>query len=434
MPYPAARRFGEMSYQIRLYGQLKHEYGARGIERIFGHVEKCLQAARRRMERLPIDKALAKKEPDALPRIRALRPKGPRRMWKSFDAVAYPARLEGALLARMAGCTLGAIVEGWEVKAMQDWAKQIGDPFPPTRYWSRAKDPERTRYSASRCKEYTLPLMNGVPVDDDIAYTLIGLLIVEEYGPKFTTADVGRAWVKYLPVACTAEEVALKNLKAGIPANRAALKGNPYVQWIGADIRSDPWGWLAPGWPEKAAEMAYRDAYLSHRRNGIYGEMFFAAAQAAAFAADDPVEAIRIGVTEIPRDCTLAHDVKWALREGKRIRDYRQARAAVDKRFKGMHQVHTNNNACLSIFGLMIGGLDVTKVISQTVAMGLDNDCTAATSGSIVGAVVGRKGVPKHWHAKFNNTVRSYLIGKPRFGIDDLVRRFTKQAGAIAGG
>ena len=433
MSYPVAPKFDQTARQIRLYAQLKHEYGARGIEKIFAKTEKRLQAMAREMERLPVGKALARKEPDALSQIRALRPAGPRRMWKSFDAKSYAERLEGALLARMAGCTLGAIVEGWEIKAMADWAAKCGDPFPPARYWSKARDPERTRYGVSKCGEYTRPLMNGVPVDDDIAYTLIGLLIVEEYGPKFTTADVGKAWMKYLPVACTAEEVALKNLKAGISARKAADKDNPYVQWIGADIRSDPWAYMAPGWPEKAAEMAYRDAYLSHRRNGIYGEMFFAAAQAAAFAADDPIEAIRIGLTEIPKDCSLTRAVKWALREGRRIRNFRRAREAVDRKFKGMHAVHTTNNACLTIFGLMIGGLDVTRVISQTVAMGLDNDCTAATAGSIVGAVVGKKGVPKQWYAKFNNTVRSYLIGKPRFAIDDLVRRFGRQAARVAG-
>jgi hypothetical protein len=60
--------------------------------------------------------------------------------------------------------------------------------------------------------------------------------------------------------------------------------------------------------------------------------------------------------------------------------------------------------------------------------MGLDNDCTAATAGSIVGAVVGRKGVPGHWTRRFNGTVHSYLVGRPRFGIDDLLDRFERQA------
>jgi ADP-ribosylglycohydrolase len=251
----------------------------------------------------------------------------------------------------------------------------------------------------------------------------------------FSTDDVGTAWLKYLPYACTAEDVALKNLKRGVPAGAAAERDNPFVQWIGADIRSDPWAFLAPGLPERAAEMAHRDARLSHRRNGIYGEMFFAAAQSAAFAVDDPVEALRVGLTEIPRGCALARDVRWALKEGRGIRGYADARTAVDERFKGMHWVHTSNNARLTVFGLMIGGTDVTRVISEVVAKGMDNDCTAATAGCIVGAVVGRRRVPAHWHRRFHDTVRSYLIGRPEFRIGGLIDRFARQAAKqFAGG
>ena len=83
---------------------------------------------------------------------------------------------------------------------------------------------------------------------------------------------------------------------------QAAELENPYLNWIGADIRSDPWGYAAPGWPEKAAEIAYRDAYVSHRRNGIYAAMYFSAAISAAFTVNDPVDALKIGLEEIPAE------------------------------------------------------------------------------------------------------------------------------------
>jgi len=311
---------------------------------------------------------------------------------------------------------------------MEKLARETDMAFPPTDYWVRVPDPYRVRYGMSKHEDYTRDRMKGVPVDDDIVYTLLGLLIAEDYGLDFTVDEVGKGWLKYLPVACTAEDVALKNLKKGVPAAKAAEKENPYCQWIGADIRSDAGGDMAPGYPEFAAEMAYHDACLSHRRNGVYGEMFFSAAISAAFAVDDPMEALTIGLTEIPSGCELTKGVKWALNEAKHIHDYKAARAAVDERFAGMHRVHTINNACLTIFGLAIGGTDVTKVLSETVAMGLDNDCTAATAGSIVGAIVGKAGVPEQWTRPFGNTVHSYLIDRPKFKITDLVRRFAVQA------
>jgi len=425
--YPTLPDFKTLSDKITLYTQLKHEYGARGIDNILRKLDRALKSAQHDLQRLPADRELAAKEPSGLKEISALRPKGPR-LISSPTAREYAPRLEGALLARMAGCTLGAPVEMWDIKGMKELATANGDAFPPVNYWSRLPFPYHTRYGVSKCEEYTRSGMKNVPVDDDIVYTLLGLLIVEKYGPGFSTGDVGKAWLKYLPTACTAEDIALKNLKASVPATRAAEKENPYCEWIGADIRADPWGYMAPGWPERAAEMAWRDAYLSHRRNGIYGEMYFAAVIAAAFVVDDPVEALKIGLSEIPRDCSLAKAVRWALKVAPKIRNYKQARAMVDKHFPGMSTVHTINNTCLTIWGVTIGGTDVTKVIGETVAMGYDNDCTAATAGSIVGAVVGRKGVPKQWHCPFNNIVNSYFYSNPKFRIDDLVRRFTKQA------
>ena len=368
------------------------------------------------------------KQLEDLARIRTLRPRGPRRLWQHLDTRTYAERLEGALLARMAGCTLGAPVEFWPIEKMKALAVRNGDEFPPADYWSSVPEPEKKRYGLSRRRQYTRDGIDGVPVDDDIAYTLLGLLVLEDHGPGFTVADNGAAWLKYLPYACTAEEVALRNLRKGVPAERAGEVDNPFAEWIGADIRSDPWGYAAPGLPERAADMAWRDASLSHRGSGVHGAMLFSAAIAAAFAVDHPVEAIEIGLTEIPRACRLVREVRWALKVGPTIRDYAQARAVVDDRFAGMDAVHTVNNACLTIFGLMIGGRDVTRVIGQTVAMGMDNDCTAATAGSIAGAVVGKSGVPEHWHMNFNNTVHSYLIGKRRFRISALVKRFTRQA------
>jgi len=429
--YPKEHDLKHLVERLALYAQLKHEYGAHNIEPVLKKAEKSLRGALRDLRALPNDAKLAAREPNDLHAVRALRPAGPRRMWPAFDASVYRDRLEGALLARMAGCTLGAPVEFWSIESMKNLARENNERFPPKDYWSYVPDPFKKRYQLSPRQAYTRTHMDGVPVDDDIAYTLLGLLVVEDHGPKFTVADNGKAWIKYLPYACTAEDIALKNLKKGVPASQAGAKDNPYCEWIGADIRSDPWGYMAPAYPEFAADMAYRDAYISHRRNGVYGEMYFSAVIAAAFAVNDPVEALEIGLTEIPRSCAMAQAVRWALTEAPKIRNYKQARAAVDKKFAGMHGVHTILNACLTIWGVTIGGLDLDKVLGETVAMGLDNDCTAATAGSIVGAVVGKKGVATHWTKSFNNTVHSYLIKKPNFRIDDLVNRFTKQADRV---
>lgn len=414
---------------VLLWADLRSEQGLA--------VRKKMTALASRLRALQRDLASARRragderrEPNALAAIQALRPAGPRRMWDRFRAGEYADRVRGAFLGRAAGCTLGAPVEGWTPQRMKKLADYHRAAFPPVNYWPDADQPYEVRYGMDARVNYTLKAMRHIPVDDDMTYTLLGLLILEDFGTDFTTADVGAAWVKYLPMACTAEHVALTNLKAGVSWRRAGVKNNPFMEWIGADIRSDPWGYACPGWPERAAEMAYRDAYLSHRYNGIYGEMYFSAVIAAAFATGDPVEALRVGLTEIPTTCRLYADVAWALKTAPKVRDHVAAKKLVDKRFGGMSTVHTNNNACLTVWGVTIGRTDLTRAIGQTVAMGYDCDCTAATVGSIVGAAIGAKKIPARWIKPFRNRCRTYMKRREWFTVPDIGRRFARVARA----
>ncbi|MCK8060276.1 MULTISPECIES: ADP-ribosylglycohydrolase family protein [unclassified Fusibacter] len=426
--YPKLPDFETLGNLIRDYSTLKVEEGAQGVAEILSGLDESLIKCLEKLKNLEGSKALALEEPNSLEEIRKLRPHGPRRMPQKLSKVEFLDKLKGGFYSRLAGCTLGAPVEFWSVDDMKNWADYCAEPFPPVDYWSKTKHPNEIRYTKGDFVEYTKENLDKVPVDDDIAYTLLGLMVMEKYGLDFTTEDVAEAWKVYLPMAYTAELITLDHLKEGISVHEACEKDNPYSQWIGADIRIDSYGYVTPGNPEKAAELAYRDAILSHRRNGVYGAMFFAAAIAAAFVSEDTIDAIEIGLTEIPQNCLLAQDIKWALQVREQVKDYKDARSLVDQRFEGMSHAHTNNNACLTIFGLHIGGSDIGKVIAETVAMGMDNDCTAATAGSIAGIVYGVKNLGEHWYLPFNDTIDTYLNGINEFKISDVLERYIRLA------
>jgi len=421
----------DIDRSINHWAQLKAETGADGLADKMAEIKSVIAEKLAELRALPEDPALRAAEPDDLNAIRALRPDGARRYWSALPEETFRDRLEGAIMGRFAGCVLGSIVECWEIEKMERWAAYLGDAFPPDDYWSEAERPNDLKYQTSPRETFTRSKMDGVPTDDDIIYTQLGMLILEDYGPDFSVDDVGAAWVKYLPHAATAEGVALRNLHAGLPPMEAAVADNPFMFWIGADIRSDPWGYAAPGYPEKAAEFAWRDATISHRRNGIYGAMYFSAVISAAFALADPLKALEAGLAEIPADCLLARELRWALDKADDIKHFREARETVDRRYAGMHRIHTINNAVLTVWGLKVGGDDYSKVIGETVAMGLDNDCTAATAGSIFGAAYGADAIPEHWTRNFNNKVYSYIIGVEKFALDDMVERFAALAGKV---
>lgn len=410
---------------IEAYAALKTEFGANDtVDRFRKKVDCIMEELEKEVISIPVDPVLEACEPDEYEIILGQCDLGN----KAKPVTNLRNRLMGAVYGRFAGCLLGVPVEGMSIEAMQKLAEIAHMPYPPESYWEIVDRPLDYQYNRDKRENYSLSKMNGVAVDDDITYTILGLLIMETYGFEFTTEDVGEYWKNHLSYACTAEYAALENLRRGIPAKQAALYNNPYIQWIGADIRADGFAYAAAGNPHLAAHMGYKDAYLSHRRNGIYGEMFWAAAEAAAFTETDPIEAIKIALREIPRQCALHLDVEWALKVGPSIKNYKEARKAVDERFGAMSAVHTNNNACLTIFGLMLGEGNFTKTISNTVAMGMDNDCTAATAGSVIGAIVGSQGIDPVWTQAFHDEVRTYIYGAETLSLENVVSRFERLA------
>ena len=194
-------------------------------------------------------------------------------------------KLYGAWMGRICGCMLGKTVEGIKSDELTRFLKETNN-FPLNRYINRT-DLDKVNLS-----EYSYDFLHRIyadeidcmPVDDDTNYVVLAQLIFDEYGEEFTPDDVASAWLRYQPkdAYCTAERVAFCNFVKGYRPPQSAVHKNPYREWIGAQIRGDYWGYINPGNPENAAEMAWRDASISHVKNGIYGEMFVSAMIASA--------------------------------------------------------------------------------------------------------------------------------------------------------
>ena len=82
------------------------------------------------------------------------------------------------------------------------------------------------------------------------------------------------------------------------------------------------------------------------------------------------------------------------------------------------------NNFIFSQFLGCCPFLGCSNKTDTAVGMGLDNDCTAATCGSITGAICGMAGVEEKWYAPFHDRVRTYIIGAEELSIEDVADRF----------
>ena len=201
-----------------------------------------------------------------------------------------------------------------------------------------------------------------MPVDDDTNYTVLAQLIIDNHGRDFTPYDVSQNWLYYQSKNsyCTAERVAYCNFVNGFMPPQSASYQNPYREYIGAQIRADYFGYINPGNPSLAAEMAFRDASISHTKNGIYGEMLIAAMLSAAAVTDNFEEIILCGLSEIPHTSRLFEAVMSVLE------DYRNGctlKSVLDKvhsqydETTGYGWCHVIPNAMIVVAALLYGNL-----------------------------------------------------------------------------
>lgn len=310
----------------------------------------------------------------------------------------------GAWLGRCIGCALGQPVEGWQSQRIIDWYKNAGKY--PIKYFVPTVSGENRNEGLATDEKIC-----GMPLDDDTRFTVIFYLLLKEKGYNFDSWDVGSHWAWNLPFrfVCTAETQAYlnyinvdiftpwwkpENAMELLKSERVNTYLNPYREWIGAQIRCDAFAYVAAGMPKLASKLAHTDAYFSHVKNGIYGEMFFAALISAAFTEKDVNKCFETALSVIPKNSRFYEDAVWArqLAESDIPRD-ELIKKLVERGVK-YSWVHTINNATFCIAAIMRYKNDFGEAVAFAVECGADTDCNGATVGSFMGALLGEKGVP----------------------------------------
>ena len=337
-------------------------------------------------------------------------------------------KIHGGWLGRAAGCLLGKPVEKIGRTGIRDLLT-VNNHWPLSDYFTAAGVPDELMYKYPWNRhggpESLKENITCMPEDDDMNYPIVNLIVAEQSGPAFETEDVAEVWLRTLPVMSTytAERVAYVNSLKLIPVSECATTGNPYREWIGAQIRADMWGWLACGNPSLASQYAWRDARLSHARNGIYGEMFFAAAIAEAAVSENLEHVLLTALKVVPAESRFAKAVISAMAIA---RDNREWETVVDRLYEehlDLFWVHTINNAALVTAALIHGNGDFERTICSVVMGGWDADCNGATAGSILGTMKGKGGLPAKWIGPLNNRLRSSVIGFDNSAFDQLAVR-----------
>jgi ADP-ribosylglycohydrolase len=242
------------------------------------------------------------------------------------------------------------------------------------------------------------------------------MLLLERRGRDFTQDDLRDLWYVNLAPGWQFGAERTMNVRAALWSMMPPGKGKPpYDAWVnvlnpkdeycGALIRADAYGYGCPGHPALAAELAWQDASYTHRRTGIYGTMFVAAAIATAFTRpDDPLDIFRIALQHIPQHSRFAEVVRLSILEIERSPGWLTGYAAVHDKYREYDHCRIYQEIGTVINTLKFAK-DVGEGICMQVSQGNDTDSFGATAGSILGAYHGPGALEERWLAPFNDCI-----------------------------
>lgn len=338
-------------------------------------------------------------------------------------------KLLGAWTGRACGCLLGKTVEGMRSNELIPFLKETGN-YPMHRYILSSDITDEV------CSHYSFNLKNkdygdtadGMPVDDDTNYVVLAQKIVEENGRTFSSENVMDAWIKYQSIHSyfTAERIAYVNFINCIQPPASAMYKNVCREWIGAQIRGDYFGYINPGKPEAAAEMAYNDARISHVKNGIYGEMFVSAMIACAAVTDSIDDIILGGLAQIPATSRLYESVMKIYNDFYNGVSYEDCFDYIHSSYDehtGHGWCHVISNAMIVVVALLYGEGDFGKSICTAVGMAFDTDCNGATVGSILGMRRGIDCIDEYWKKPINGKIHTSIFGVGTVDIESSVQK-----------
>lgn len=281
----------------------------------------------------------------------------------------------------------------------------------------------------------------GLP-NDDLEIQLAWLKALEEVGPGLTARDLARYWLDHVGYNFDEYGLSKLNLRLGLEPPISGRYNNWFVDCMGCPIRSEIWACAAPGAPRIAARYAYADAICDHAGGeSVYGELFNAALESAAFVVDDRRTLLDVALSYVPDGSLTAKAIHAALDAYDEGLDWKQARRRVLAATPHYNAQFSPINLGFQVIGLLYGE-DFGDGICKTVNCGYDTDSSGAAIGSYLGILDGRSGLPAKWIEPLGDTIATneswggvrHLTDGPNpipANLDELTERIRRVAGTV---
>jgi len=247
-----------------------------------------------------------------------------------------------------------------------------------------------------------------------------------------------------------ANQSARYNVLQGIlPPKSGFWKNNPHADCIDYQIEADFSGLMSPGMPNTASQISGKIGHIMAYGDGWYGGVFVGAMYSLAFVSDNIEYIVNEGLKTIPDSSNFYKciaDVIKCYRQDPN--NWQAAWYVVEKNWsedigcpEGVFRplnIDAKLNSAYVVIGLLYGHGDYFKTLDIATRCGADSDCNPATSGGILGTVLGYSHIPELWIKNLKEVedmnfdyINISLNKVYKMGFEQALKNIEKNGGAL---
>ena len=249
-----------------------------------------------------------------------------------------------------------------------------------------------------------------------------------------------------------ANQAARYNILQGImPPASGHWLNNPHADDIDYQIEADFAGLMSPGMANSASEISDKIGHIMNYGDGWYGGVYVGAMYSLAFVSDDIEFIVTEALKTIPQQSIFYQCMNDVIKWHKQYPDdWKQTWLECEKKWSSdvgcpsgvfvPYNIDAVINSAYIIIGLLYGEGDFFKTIDISTRCGQDSDCNPASSGGILGTMIGYSKIPEKWmknlreaeDIKFAHTTMS-LNDTYKMGLDQALQMIQRNNGTVSG-
>ncbi len=262
--------------------------------------------------------------------------------------------------------------------------------------------------------------IKGSMWQDDIYVQLTFLMSMDKYGIDAPSKKYQEMFAKAGYPLWHANMQARKNYYDSI---FAPLSGSPeyniHADDIDFQIEADYIGFMCPGMPKTASDIADKIGHIMNYGDGVYGGIFVAALYSEAFFESDILKIIEKALRSLPSESDYYKIIRDVITlHGNYPSDWRSAWKELEVKWGDVDicgagssfNIDAKLNGAYIVMGLLYGEGDPEKTLEISTRCGQDSDCNPSNAMAVLGVIKGFSKLPKDMQDGVNAVGDSIFI------------------------